>query len=309
MSVTDRWHKTYPKPDDEPCKCGTKKRPLYPTAEHLEGDRWQVRWKEPAGKQRSQNFALREGKNPDLHADAFDTKLAADLLGDNYTDPRRARGTFGAFALKVWLPTQTHDKDATGRKVEGLLRNHILEDPDRPGSGLTPTGEASLGQHPWQKLRQYPSLTAEWIAGLELAPSSAAKVIRVASSVFNAARDDGLIDKNPVQLESVKKKRQKVVPRKSRPWPAATVDAVAEGLGLRCERYEIIPYLGVATAMRIGEVFGLALEDIGEPDFFRRQPVIQVRRQVALVRGVQCFRPVKNKKEHATPVPASSPTC
>ena len=56
--------------------------------------------------------------------------------------------------------------------------------------------------------------------------------------------------------------------------------------------------------MRPGEVFGLALEDIGEPEFFRRQPVIQVRRQVALVQGVRCFRPVKNKKEHATPVPS-----
>ena len=53
MSVTDRWHKTYPRAGDEPCKCGTKKRPLFPTSEHLEGDRWQVRWKDPAGRQRT----------------------------------------------------------------------------------------------------------------------------------------------------------------------------------------------------------------------------------------------------------------
>jgi len=304
VSVTDRWHKTYPKPGDVPCKCGTSRRTLYPTAEHLTGDRWQVRWKDPAGKQRSKNFTLREGKNPEVHADAFDTKLSADLLADNYTDPEDARKTFGEFALRVWLPAQTHDRDATGVKVEGLLRNHILEDPARPGSGLTPTGRPSLGQHPWRKLRKYPSLTSAWIAGLRLAPSSASKVTRVASSVFTAARDDGLISRNPMQLDSVRKRRVKVVRRKTRPWPPAVVDAVAEGLGLRCERFEIIPYLGVATAMRPGEVFGLATEDIGEPEFFRRQPVIQVRRQVALVRGVRCFRPVKNGKEHATPVPA-----
>ena len=94
----------------------------------------------PGGEAADRNFALKEGKTAELHADAFDTKLAADLLGDNYTDPSEARGTFGAFALKVWLPHQTHDRDVTGRKVEGLLRNHILKDPARPGSGLTPRG-------------------------------------------------------------------------------------------------------------------------------------------------------------------------
>jgi integrase len=303
VSVTDRWHKTYPKPGDEACKCGTKKRPAYPTSEHLEGDRWQVRWKDPGGKQRSRNFALLDGKNADLHAEAFDTKISADLLAGTYRAPEEDRKTFGAFAEKVWLPNQTHDRDATGVHVEGLLRNHVLEDPGRPGSGLTPKGAPALGQHPWQKLRQYPSLTTKWISKIPLAPSSALKVIGIASSVFIAARDDGLIDKNPVQLDSVKKAKPKVVPRKTRAWTPAAVDAVAEGLSMRCERYEIIPYLGVATAMRPGEVFGLAAEDIGEPDFFRRSPVIQVRRQVASVRGVRCFRPVKNKKEHATPVP------
>lgn len=27
MAVYDRWHKTYPKPSDAPCKCGTARRP------------------------------------------------------------------------------------------------------------------------------------------------------------------------------------------------------------------------------------------------------------------------------------------
>ncbi|MFG3012266.1 tyrosine-type recombinase/integrase [Streptomyces cinerochromogenes] len=33
----DRWHKKYPKPGDKPCKCGTRKNPLYPSADHGRG--------------------------------------------------------------------------------------------------------------------------------------------------------------------------------------------------------------------------------------------------------------------------------
>jgi integrase len=302
MPVTDRWHKTYPRPGDEPCKCGRGRNKKYPTKEHMTGDQWQVRWYDPDGKQRSRNFALNEGDNPDLHAEAFDHKVNAELDSDSYTDPKAERETFGKFAETTWLKMQTHDKDATGGHVEGLLRNHVLEDPKRPGSGLTPTGAPALGHHTWGRLRRYPSLTTKWIAGLKLGPSSAAQVTRLASSVYIAARDDGLISRNPFELDSVKKARPKVVARKTRPWPAATVDAVAEGLGMRCERFEIIPYLGAATAMRAGEMFGFAGEDIGEPDFFRGSRVVQVRRQVRLIRGVRCFRPLKNKKEHTTPV-------
>lgn len=303
MSITDRWHKTYPRPDDAPCKCGTKRRPLYPTAEHEQGDRWQVRWKDPDDSQRSRNFARKEGKNPDEHADAFDKKIAGDLLAGTYMDPKAARETFGAFASEVWLKGQSHDKDTTGAHVEGLLRNHVLEDPARPGKGRTPTGAPALGHHPWDRLQRYPSLTRTWIVGIPLAPSSATQVIRLVSSVFIAAHGDGLISRNPTRVESVKTARPKWVPKKTRPWAPATVDAVAEGLALHGERYEIIPYLGTATAMRPGELFGLSVDDMGEPDFFLRKPVMQVRRQVTLVRGARCFRPVKNKVEHAVPVP------
>jgi integrase len=304
VSVTDRWHKTYPKPGDEPCRDHSRGRTkLYPAAEHLLGDRWQVRWHDPYGKQRSKNFALKEGKNPDLHADAFDTKIAADLLAGTYIDPEAARETFGKFAVSVWLKNQGHDKDTTGAHVEGLLRNHVLEDAANPGSGLTPGGAPALGQHPWAKLQRHPSLTGTWMTGLRLAPSSATQVVRIVSSVFIAAMDDGLITRNPTMADSVKKNRPKWVPRKAAPWMPATVDAVAEGLARKEERFGIIPYLGAGTGMRQGEMFGLAETDVGDPEFFRRQLLVHVRVQVRLVRGQRCFAPLKNQKEHAVPVP------
>lgn len=307
VSVTDRWHKSYPGPGDTPCREHSRGRTkLYPTAEHLLGDRWQARWKDLNGKQRSRNFALRGGgaeeRDPEQYADAFDKKTAAELLAGTYIDPDSARETLGAFAVGVWLKNQTHDKAVTGAHVGGLLRNHVLEDPARPGEGLTPTGAPALGQHPWMKLQRFPSLTQAWIAGMKLAPSSANQVIRLVSSIFIAAMDDGLINRNPTRANSVS--RPDWVPRKTRPWDAATVNAVADGLALKEERYRIIPYLGAATGMRQGEMLGFADIDVGDPEFFRRQLQVHVRRQVRLVRNVRCFAPVKNKREHASPVPA-----
>jgi len=53
-NIYDRWHKTFPKPGEEPCVDHGK----VPTAEHGMGDRWQVRWKE-GGRQASRNFKKR----------------------------------------------------------------------------------------------------------------------------------------------------------------------------------------------------------------------------------------------------------
>lgn len=55
-NVYDRWHKSFPKPDDVTCECGNGKRPMVPTAEHGKGDRWQARWTD-GRRQLSRNFA------------------------------------------------------------------------------------------------------------------------------------------------------------------------------------------------------------------------------------------------------------
>lgn len=301
MSVTDRWHKTYPKPGDEPCREHSRGRTkLYPTSEHMLGDRWQVRWYDLDGKQRSRNFALKEGKDPERHADAFNNKVGADLDAGTYIDPNAASGTFGAYALERLRNKKVDVGTRSGK--EGLLRNHVLADPANPGR--TPAGGPALGHHTWADLGRRISLTRDWMDGLTLAPSSATQVIRLVSSVFIAAMDDKLIGFNPTRADSVKKSRPKVVQRKAQPWMPGTVAAVADGLAEKAERFAIIPYLGAATAMRQGEMFGFALEDIGDPDYFRRQLVLHVRRQVRLVGTVRCFAPLKNKKEHTVPVAA-----
>jgi hypothetical protein len=87
MSVYDRWHKTKPRKDDIPCKehsRGSTK--LYPTTEHLRGDRWLVRWRDEGGDQCKRSFPKLKGNNPEKCAEAFDAQRTADEARGEWID-------------------------------------------------------------------------------------------------------------------------------------------------------------------------------------------------------------------------------
>lgn len=302
MAVYDRWHKAGA-PGDKPCGCGTAKRPLYPSAVHKKGDRWQVRWR-AGGKQPRKNFAKKEGKNPAIHADAFDAKNTRDLHTGDYVDPDLAELTFQQYAEKTWRANRTHGQTTAG-KVERSFRLHVYQGDGRPGR--TPRGGPALGHHKLRSLAAQPSLSQGWIAGLKLDDGTAAGLVANVSSVFNAAVDDGIIRRNPLLAKSV----SKPVPHKNDaiPLTMAEIDALTWGLrhtarcradcsGCEPNRFDILPMLGMNTGMRQGELFGLAVPDI---DFLHRE--ITVRRQVKLVDGEQIYADIKNDKVHTVPVP------
>jgi hypothetical protein len=187
MSIYDRWHKSRPVPGDEPCREHSRgKTKLYPSADHGIGDRWQVRWRDEAGNQRKRNFAKRDGTDPEKHANAFDAKVKATLDDGSYVDPKDANTTFRDFA-EDWRQTRTHDVTTAGR-VERELRLHVYP---------------FIGGRSLRELARRPSLTQAWISGMKLAASSKRQVIRDVSSIYIAAIDDGLINRNPTRVQSV----------------------------------------------------------------------------------------------------------
>lgn len=300
MSVTDRWHRD-PREGDQPCRCGTQARPLYPSADHRKGDRWQVRWRDEDKAQRARNFRLREGKDPDLHADAYDKQVQAGLSAGTYAQREKAEEPFRAYA-EDWRAHRTHGQ-TTAAKLERSFRLHVYEGDRR---GLTARGGPAIGHHPLADLASRPSLIQKWIAGLTVSGGTAAGVVDRVSSVFNAAVDDGIISRNPLLVKSV----TKPVPPENEavPFTHAQVSALVWGLrhASRCtpdcrdcpaNRFDILPDLGMGTGMRQGELFGLAEADIG---FGERE--IRVCRQVKLIGGVQVFSDIKNDKIHTVPV-------
>lgn len=291
MAVYDRWHRD-PAPGDQPCKCGTAKNPLYASAMHKRGKRWQVRWRDAAGRQPRKNFDLKIGSNPDLHADAYDAKISRELDTDPSYDPDAGEITLRAYG-EEWRKSRTHD-DVTADDLERRLRLHVYEDPERPGSGRAPKGGIAIGQRKMRELAKRPMLVQSWVQAMPLAPSTARVVLGHVSAICAAAVDEGIIGRNPCKSPLVTwpgKGRSKAVP-----WTADRVAAMSQALPAR---YKVLPWLGAGTGMRQGEMFGLAVTDI---QFLGKDPHITVERQVKIVGGKPHFAPLKNRKPHEVPL-------
>jgi len=290
MAVYDRWHRD-PRTGDEPCGCGTRRKPLYPSAAHLKGDRWQVRYRDLAGKQCKQNFALRIGVSPDLHADAFDAKVQAELDSDSYTDPKAGKVTLAKYA-EEWRKSRTHGESAAAG-LEGRLRNHVHE--GERGSGRTPKGGVSIGQHAMSALARRPSLVAAWVAAMPLSDSTKRLVVGDVSAIFQAAVEDGVVTRDPTRSKSVD--RPGPGRSKARPYSAAEIAGIAAGMP---GRLAVVPYLGVGTGMREMEMAALGADDV----IRGARPKVRVTRQLKVIGGEVRFAPVKNRKPHDVPVPA-----
>jgi integrase len=236
------------------------------------GVTYRVRWRDPAGRQRSRSFTRK------AQAERFRSLAAADLVRGEYIDPDAGKVTFADYA-KEWLAAQTFD-EATAQAVEHRLRLHALP---------------VLGG---RELRQVkPSTVQSWIRGLDaLAPAYQQVIFANVSTVFAAAVDDELLAKNPCRAASVR--RPRVVARKVVPWEHETVLAVRDALP---DRYGLLVTLAAGLGLRQGEVFGLSPVEV---DFLRGR--VEVRRQVKLYGGNrQAFALPKGRKTRTVPLPES----
>lgn len=139
---------------------------------------WRVRYRDPSGGHRSRSFARK------VDAERFLTKIQADLLHGEWTDPRLAQTTIAEWSQR-WLTTKTHLKPKTLESYESLLRNHILP---------------AFGTH---QLRHLNRITIEeWMAQLRasgLGPSGQRQARQVLHNLAALAVDAGYIPTNPVE--------------------------------------------------------------------------------------------------------------
>lgn len=267
MSVYDRWHKTHPSPNDTPCTEHSRGRTkLYPTIDHLQGDRWQVRWRDENGHQAKRNFPKRKGTNPEVAAEAFDAQRTADQARGEWIDPRMGRIPFRDYA-PVWMKSRLH-KTGTAETYERHLRNHIV--PAFGGTGLA-------------AIR--PTMVQQWVKDLQavkgLAPSTIETIYVIFASIMRGAVRDGYIRKTPcidIRLPEVTKTRVQLLA----PAQVLTLAKAMPG------RYGLLVLLGGGAGLRQGEAFGLALDRVDQAS-----GMITVNQQVIKVESRPVLAPPK----------------
>jgi integrase len=267
MSVYDRWHKSKPEPGDLPCKEHSRgNTKLYPTGEHLRGDRWLVRWRSESGEQLKRSFPRRSGRDPEICAEAFDAQRHADEARGEWIDPRIGRTPFQNYAL-AWMKSRLH-KTGTVDTYELHLRNHI-----------TPV----FGNYGLAAIR--PTMVQQWIKDLQsvkgLAPRTIETIYVIFASIMRGAVRDGYIRKTPcgdVRLPEI----TKTIVRLLTP---AQVLALADAMP---ERYALLVLLGAGAGLRQGEAFGLALDRIDA-----EAGMITIDRQVVVVDRCPVLAPPK----------------
>ncbi|MGI8776648.1 MAG: tyrosine-type recombinase/integrase [Acidimicrobiales bacterium] len=234
------------------------------------GGRWEVRYRDPAGKQRARLFERK------VDAERFAATTAADLLRGTYVDPAGGRCMFGDYA-RTWAESQVH-RATTSAQVESNLRNHIL-----------PTFAA----RPLAAVR--PSEVQSWVKGRTevLAPSTVEVIYRYVAAIFASAVDDRLIVVTPCKgVKLPKVEAPEVVP--------LATEAVEALIDAMPERYRAAVVLAAGTGLRQGEVFGLTTDHL---DFLRRS--LRVDQQLVLLpRRPPYLAPPKTKASRRTiPLP------
>ncbi|MGW3422447.1 hypothetical protein [Streptomyces phaeochromogenes] len=118
----DRWHKRYPKPERGyvPCRCGSRKRPLYPSADHGRGQQWQARYTDINGKER--RACLATWQEAREHLD----RALADLHREKSPNPADGLAV-GHYAAQLIERRHRRQKNSnTTAAYDGHLRNHVL---------------------------------------------------------------------------------------------------------------------------------------------------------------------------------------
>ncbi|MDQ6527400.1 site-specific integrase [Nocardioides sp. LHD-245] len=204
--------------------------------------------------------------------------MSADIVRGQYFDPDAGKISFKDYAAE-WLEAQTFD-EGTREAVELRLRLHAY-----PGLGSKLLSDVK------------PSTIQTWLRGLsELAPTYQQVIFANVSTVFTAAVDDSLIQKNPCKAPSVR--QPKPEQRKLTPWTAGQVTNVRSALP---DRYQLVAQLGAGLGLRQGEIFGLSPEDI---DIEKGE--IEIVRQVKLrASNKQLFGLPKGRKTRCVPLPDS----
>lgn len=141
-----------------------------------EGGTYQVRYRDPNGRQHARNFDRK------TDATRFAHTVETDKVRGDWMDPRLAKVTFEEWA-EEWSAQLGHLKPKTRRNYETSLRCHVLP----------VLGDAKVGTLDRNAMRRFTTELAERGAG----PAVIQVAVQVARHVLNAAVEGGALRANP----------------------------------------------------------------------------------------------------------------
>ncbi len=238
------------------------------------GNRWEVRYRDPDGKQRNRLFDRK------VDAERFAATTGADLARGVYVDQAAGRVTFRAFA-EEWRANQLH-RSGTAQSAEQHLRLHVYPViGDRPIATIRPSDLQALVRR----------------LDATLAPSTTAVVYGRVVAVFRAAARDRIIATSPcIDVRLPARRPASMLEVLTGEQVHALADAVPG-------RYRGAVLAGAGLGLRPGELFGLTVDRV---DFLRRS--VRVDQQLARVRRPGVARvelaPLKTQASYRTiPLP------
>ncbi|MFF0000994.1 tyrosine-type recombinase/integrase [Streptomyces avermitilis] len=235
----DRWHKKYPKPErgDVPCRCGAPRQPLYPSADHGRGHRWQARYTDCSGKEKRPAFATWQEAR-----DCLDKVLTeAERKTSRVSNPGSLQVAY--FATEMMNRRRKRKKNAnTCDTYESHLRNHILP---------------FAGHRTADSLRRPDSMAFVDYLLDKQGIDSACTVVQIFKTwrilVHYMLDEDIPLPPNIVARIEL----PDVIPRIKVALSPGQVAAVAGAMRKVAPRYEVLIWLGACAGLRQGEAFGL----------------------------------------------------
>jgi integrase len=190
---------------------------------------YRVRYRDPAGSQRSKVFARK------ADAQRFLNETETAKVRGTWTDPALGRVLFRDW-LGEWWATTTNLRASTRERDETLLRRHAL-----PWFGDAPL--AGISQ------RDVRAWVAELSAG-PLAPATVQKAYQLLGKVMGAAVDAGMLAQSPCRRVPLPKVEREEMRFLTPPEVATLADAIHG-------RYRALVLVGAYGGLRIGELAGL----------------------------------------------------
>lgn len=207
------------------------------------GRRWEARYRDPTGRQRTATFDRKSD------AQAFLAATEADMQRGTWRNPEAGRLTFGELAA-AWLGSNPAKRPTTLARDKTVVRVHLLP---------------ALGSTRLDQLRPSDVKSAiDAMASRGLAPRTIRTNFGVLRAILAWAVQDDLIVRSPcrgIRLPEVSK-----LPKRT-----ASADDIVRLVEAVPTDYRVAVLLG-AVGLRQAEVFGLR---VGSIDFLRRTLTVQ----------------------------------